>query len=423
MSSPTIKLNNGREMPLVGFGLWKVNNDTCADQVYNAIKTGYRLFDGACDYGNEVEAGQGVKRAIDEGLVKREDLFIVSKLWNSFHDKERVAPICKKQLADWGIDYFDLYIIHFPVAIKYVDPSVRYPPGFFYEDNKLEFSNATLEETYHAMEALYEQGLIKSLGISNYNGALLLDLFRYAKQLPQTLQIEHHPYLTQEPLLKLCKERGIAVTAYSSFGPLSFVELNMQKAKDTPMLFDHDVIKSIADAHGKTPAQVLLRWSTQRGVAVIPKSNNQSRLAQNLDVCSFDLKQDEIEKISALDKGLRFNNPTNVSVLPGCIGRGDIALTFISSTVSTSPSSLKATTSTYKTRENKTLRVQTISPVPKLVYTMRPRFQRLISSMAFLRAKILCRRFRDAKFTSREPHVQKLRILRPILKVAVKMSR
>ena len=380
MSAPTVKLNNGREMPLVGFGLWKVNNDTCADQVYNAIKTGYRLFDGACDYGNEVEAGQGVKRAIDEGLVKREDLFIVSKLWNSFHDKDRVAPICKKQLADWGVDYFDLYIIHFPVAIKYVDPSVRYPPGFFYEDNKVEFSNATLEETYHAMEALYEQGLIKSLGISNYNGALLLDLFRYAKQVPQTLQIEHHPYLTQEPLLKLCKERDIAVTAYSSFGPLSFVELDMQKAKDTPMLFDHDVVKGIADAHGKSPAQVLLRWSTQRGVAVIPKSNNQSRLAQNLDVCSFDLKQDEIEKISALDKGLRFNNPTNVSVLISYIEQSDPWLTSSCSTVSTSPSLLRATTSTYNITKNTILRVQTPSSIFKLVRCKRPCSQRLISS-------------------------------------------
>jgi hypothetical protein len=187
------------------------------------------------------------------------------------------------------------------------------------------------------MEALYEAGLIKSLGISNYNGALLLDLFRYAKRLPQTLQIEHHPYLTQEPLLKLCKERDIAVTAYSSFGPLSFVELDMQKAKDTPMLFDHEVVKTIADAHGKSPAQVLLRWSTQRGVAVIPKSNNQSRLAQNLDVCSFDLKQDEIEKISSLDKGLRFNNPTNVSVAHRNVRTSVILLIFTRSTVSTSP--------------------------------------------------------------------------------------
>ncbi|OQN98033.1 putative NAD(P)H-dependent D-xylose reductase xyl1 [Cryoendolithus antarcticus] len=314
MVAPTVKLNNGREMPIVGFGLWKVDNATCADTVYNAIKSGYRLFDGACDYGNETESGQGVKRAIDEGLVKREDLFIVSKLWNSFHDKEQVAPICKKQLADWGVDYFDLYIIHFPIALKYVDPKTRYPPGFFYEDDKLAFSKTSLAETYSAMEELYELGLIKSLGISNYNGALMLDLFRYAKQVPQTLQIEHHPYLTQEGLVGICKEHDVAVTAYSSFGPASFVELNMQKAKDTPLLFDHEVIKTISEKHSKTPAQVLLRWSTQRGIAVIPKSNNQNRLAQNLDVCSFDLSEDELKKISALDQNMRFNNPVNYGI-------------------------------------------------------------------------------------------------------------
>ena len=301
-------------MPLVGFGLWKVNNDTCADTVYNAIKTGYRLFDGACDYGNEQEAGQGIARAIKEGIVKREELFLVSKLWNSFHDKEQVKPICKKQLADYGIEYFDLYIIHFPIALKYVDPKTRYPPGFFYEDDKVEFSNASLEETYHAMEELYDEGLIKSIGVSNYNGALILDLMRYAKHTPQTLQIEHHPYLTQEPLLQLCKERGIAVTAYSSFGPQSFLELKMEKAENTGLLFENDTVKSIADKHSKTPAQVLLRWATQRGVAVIPKSNNQNRLAQNLDVCSFDLSDSEIKQISSLDQGLRFNNPVNVSL-------------------------------------------------------------------------------------------------------------
>ncbi|KAF7188803.1 putative NAD(P)H-dependent D-xylose reductase xyl1 [Pseudocercospora fuligena] len=314
MASPQIKLNNGKQMPLVGFGLWKVNNDTCADQVYNAIKTGYRLFDGACDYGNEKEAGEGVARAIKDGLVKREDLFIVSKLWNSFHDKERVAPITEKQLKDWGIDYFDLFIIHFPIALKYVDPSVRYPPGFFDENDKLSLSKAPLEETYHEMEKLYERGLIKAIGISNYNGSLLLDVERYAKIMPQTLQIEHHPYLVQQDLLDLCKSREIAVTAYSSFGPQSFLELNMQKAKDTPLLFDHNDIKSIADKHNKSPAQILLRWATQRGIAVIPKSNNQSRLAQNLDVCSFDLSDAEIKQISALDKGLRFNNPLNYGV-------------------------------------------------------------------------------------------------------------
>ncbi|TVY51400.1 putative NAD(P)H-dependent D-xylose reductase xyl1, partial [Lachnellula cervina] len=138
----TIKLNNGHEMPQVGFGLWKVDNATCADTVYNAIKAGYRLFDGACDYGNEKEAGQGVARAIKDGLVKRSDLFLVSKLWNTFHDGPRVTPIAQKQLADWGIDYFDLYIMHFPVALKYVDPAVAYPPGWNAPDGSVQLSNA-----------------------------------------------------------------------------------------------------------------------------------------------------------------------------------------------------------------------------------------------------------------------------------------
>ena len=162
------------------------------------------------------------------------------------------------------------------------------------------------------MEECMEEGLIKSIGISNYVGSLVLDVERYAKHMPQVLQIEHHPYLVQQDLLDLCKSRGIAVTAYSSFGPQSFLELNMQSAHDTPLLFDHPTIKSIADKHSKTPAQVLLRWATQRGIAVIPKSNNQNRLAQNLDVCNFDLAKDEIESITGLDKDLRFNNPPNV---------------------------------------------------------------------------------------------------------------
>jgi len=302
-------------MPLVGFGLWKVNNDTCADQVYHAIKAGYRLFDGACDYGNEVEAGQGVARAIKDKLVTREELFIVSKLWNSFHDKERVEPICKKQLQDWGIEYFDLYIVHFPVSLKYVDPSVRYPPGFFYDGkNNLVPGKATIQETWTAMEELVEKGLAKSIGISNFNGQLILDLLRYAKIRPATLQIEHHPYLTQPGLVDFAQKEGIAVTAYSSFGPQSFVELDMKQAKDTPLLFDNETVKSIASKHGKTPAQVLLRWATQRGVAVIPKSNNQHRLAQNLDVTSFDLSAAELEAINGLNKNLRFNDPLNYGI-------------------------------------------------------------------------------------------------------------
>ncbi|KAH9216258.1 putative NAD(P)H-dependent D-xylose reductase xyl1 [Leptodontidium sp. 2 PMI_412] len=308
----SIKLNTGHDMPQVGFGLWKVANATCADTVYNAIKVGYRLFDGACDYGNETEAGEGVTRAIKEGLVKREDLFIVSKLWNSFHDGDQVEKICRKQLADWGIDYFDLYIVHFPVALKYVDPSVRYPPGWAVDGkDDVQTSNASIQETWQAMETVKEKGLAKSIGVSNFQGSLILDLLRYAKVRPATLQIEHHPYLVQPTLLALAKEQGIAVTAYSSFGPQSFIELEWQKAKDTPVLFEHPVIVAIAEKVKKTPAQVLLRWATQRGLAVIPKSNDPKRLLQNLEVTDFDIADEDLKAISGLDRHLRFNNPTD----------------------------------------------------------------------------------------------------------------
>ncbi|RAH70664.1 aldo/keto reductase [Aspergillus aculeatinus CBS 121060] len=309
MASPTVKLNSGHEMPLVGFGLWKVNNDTCADQVYHAIKEGYRLFDGACDYGNETEAGQGVARAIADGLVKREELFIVSKLWNSFHDAERVEPIARKQLQDWGLEYFDLYIVHFPIALKYVDPAVRYPPGWESENGRLEFSNTPIHETWKAMETLVDAGLARSIGVSNFSAQLVMDLLRYARVRPATLQIEHHPYLTQSRLVEYAQKEGLVVTAYSSFGPLSFLELEVKNALNTPPLFEHELIKEIADKHGRTPAQVLLRWATQRGIAVIPKSNNPKRLQQNLEVTGWDLESAELEKISELDRGLRFNDP------------------------------------------------------------------------------------------------------------------
>ncbi|KAL8830087.1 MAG: hypothetical protein Q9191_001636 [Dirinaria sp. TL-2023a] len=312
MASPSVNLNSGYQMPI--YRLWKVNNDTCADQVYNAIKSGYRLFDGACDYGNEVESGQGVARAIKEGIVKREDLFLVSKLWNSFHDGDKVEPICKKQLADWGIDYFDLYIVHFPIALKYVDPKDRYPPGFTYDGKNVVPGKASIQETWTAMESLVDKGLAKSIGISNFNGQLIMDLLRYAKIVPATLQIEHHPYLTQEGLVKLAQNHNIAVTAYSSFGPQSFLELDMKEAKDTPLLLENPSIKSIADKHGKTSAQILLRWATQRDIAVIPKSNNQNRLAQNLDVTAFDLSDSELKDISGLNKNLRFNDPLHYGV-------------------------------------------------------------------------------------------------------------
>lgn len=272
---------------------------------------------GGVDYGNEVEVGQGIARAIKDGLVKREELFIVSKLWNTFHDGDKVEGIARKQLADLGIDYFDLYLIHFSAALEYVDPSVRYPPTWHYDgDKEIRRSKASMQETWTAMESLVEKGLARSIGVCNFQAQLLYDLLTYAKIPPATLQIEHHPYLTQEPLIRLAQNEGIIVTAYSSLGPASFDEFGWQHSKALQPLLKHDLITSIAEKHGKNPAQVLLRWSTQRGIAVIPKTNNQNRLLENLDVTSFDLSEEELKQISALNINARFNQPTHVSSLP-----------------------------------------------------------------------------------------------------------
>lgn len=304
-------------MPSVGFGCWKVDNATCADTIYNAIKVGYRLFDGAEDYGNEKEVGEGINRALDEGLVARDELFVVSKLWNSFHDPKNVEKALDRTLSDLKVDYLDLFLIHFPIAFKFVPFEEKYPPGFYCGDgDKFHYEDVPLIDTWRALEKLVEKGKIRSIGISNFSGALIQDLLRSAKIKPAVLQIEHHPYLQQPRLVEYVQSQGIAITAYSSFGPQSFVELNHPRVKDVKPLFEHDVIKSVADKVKKTPAQVLLRWATQRGLAVIPKSNNPDRLLSNLKVNDFDLSQEDFQEISKLDIELRFNNPWDWDKIP-----------------------------------------------------------------------------------------------------------
>ncbi|KAH3666019.1 hypothetical protein OGAPHI_004208 [Ogataea philodendri] len=316
MTSKLIKLNNGISVPAVGFGCWKVEKSICADQIYEAIKVGYRLFDGAMDYGNEKEVGQGVNRAIKDGLVKREELFIVSKLWNSYHHPDNVKKAVKKVLDDLQLDYLDIFYIHFPIAQKFVPFEEKYPPGFYCGSNGWEFEDVPLATTWKALEGLVEEGLVKSIGISNFSGALILDLLRSAKIKPQLLQIEHHPYLTQEKLIKWVQDQGIAVVGYSSFGPQSFVELNHKKATENISLLKHEVIDSIAKAHNVSTAQVLLRWATQRDILVIPKSNQRERLIQNLDVNNFDLTEEEIKQINSLNQDLRFNDPWTWDEIP-----------------------------------------------------------------------------------------------------------
>ncbi|KAI9763362.1 MAG: NAD(P)H-dependent D-xylose reductase (XR) [Geoglossum simile] len=280
------------------------------------------LFDGAYDYGNEKEAGEGIQRAIKEGLVRREEIFVVSKLWNNYHQTEHALKMARSQCDAWGLGYLDLYLIHFPIAQKYIDPEIiRYPCWWSDEEKKVvaELDAVPMQETWRVMETIVDQGIARNIGVSNVSSQLLLDMQTYVRIPISSLQIELHPYLQQTKLVKLAQSLGIAVTAYSSFGPQSFLELPKefsQRAKNTIPLLEHPVILGIAKAHGKTSAQVLLRWATQRGTAVIPKSNSKERLAQNLRSYDFNMSDAELDQIAALDKGLRFNDPSEGLVTP-----------------------------------------------------------------------------------------------------------
>ncbi|KAI0132693.1 NAD(P)H-dependent D-xylose reductase [Xylariales sp. AK1849] len=304
---PSLKLASGHDMPVVGFGIWKVPRETCADTVYNAIKLGYRPL-------------TGVRKAIADGLVKREELFITSKLWNNYHKREHAFQMAKLENEAWGLDYLDLFLIHFPIALEFIPfEELRWP--CFWSDKEqtkvTPLAKVPISETWGALEDMVKtpenpSGFVKSIGVSNFHTQLLYDLLSYAKIQPSVLQIEHHPYLTQPELIKMAQENNVAVTGYSTFGPQSFIELGNDTAKNTKPLFETDVVKNIAGKYGKTTGQVLLRWCTQRDIIVIPKSNSVDRLKQNLDCCSFDLTNDELKQISDLDLGLRFNSPNTL---------------------------------------------------------------------------------------------------------------
>jgi D-xylose reductase len=298
-------------IPQVGFGLWKIGQEQCADAVYNAIKIGYRHLDSACDYGNEVQVGEGIKRAIDEGIVTREELWITSKLWNTYHAPEHVGPALQKMLDDLQLDYLDLFLVHFPIALEFVPFETRYPPEWFYdpeaENPTMKAAKVPLHVTWQAMETQVDKGLAKEIGVCNYNSGLLHDLMNYARIKPTMLQIESHPYLTAEPLIRLAHKYEIGVTAFSPFGALSYLELDMAGANES--VLEQAVVKSAAERLNKTPAQVVLRWGVQRGTAIIPKTTKVERLKENLDIFDFELTQDEMSAINALNINRRFNDP------------------------------------------------------------------------------------------------------------------
>ena len=311
MSLTSVVLEGGARMPSVGLGLWKIELDQVASTVVAAIQAGYRHLDGASDYGNEVQAGEGVQRAIRQGLCSRDDLWITSKLWNTFHRAEHVSLAAERSLRDWGLDYFDLYLIHFPIALAYVPPEERYPPGWIYDPQSAKpqmLPDAVpIAETWEAMEDLQRRGLVRNIGISNFNCALTRDLLSYASVRPAVLQVESHPYLVQPQLLRFCQEQRIAFTAFSPLGAGSYVSLHMATPEQS-VLREARVL-AMAERHGKTAAQIVLRWGIQRGTAIIPKTSQVSRLRENLALFDFELTAEEMKQINSLNRNHRFNDP------------------------------------------------------------------------------------------------------------------
>ncbi|MGV0034023.1 MAG: aldo/keto reductase [Candidatus Azotimanducaceae bacterium WSBS_2022_MAG_OTU7] len=299
------------QMAAVGLGLWKIDKGDTAQIVTDAIELGYRHLDSACDYGNEVEAGEGIAAAIDKGYCRREDLWITSKLWNTYHRREHVRAACERTLRDLGVDYLDLYLIHFPIALKFVPFEQRYPPEWFFDPDatepSMEVDAVPLAETWQAMEELVEAGLVRQIGVCNYNSGLLHDLMAYAKVKPAMLQVESHPYLTQERLLRVAGDLDIAVTAFSPLGALSYVSLDMATNEDSVLL--QPPVVAAAERLSRTPAQIVLRWGIQRGTAIIPKTVRRERLQENIALFDFELNAEEMSALSALNENRRFNDP------------------------------------------------------------------------------------------------------------------
>jgi len=295
---PTIALNNGLTMPILGLGTWQSKPGEVAAAVKHAISVGYRAIDGAFVYGNEKEVGEGIRTKIEDGTVKREDLFVTSKLWNVFHSKDLVVPALKDTLELLGLDYIDLYLIHWPNGFA-EGLGELFPQD---ADGKSKYSDVDYTDTWGGMEECVKLGLTKSIGVSNFNSKQVDRVLSVATIKPVNNQCECHPYLNQRKLIDYCKSKDITFTAYS---PLGAPQRPWAKDDDERLL-DDAKLKEVAQKHGKSPAQILIKYQLQRGCICIPKSVTPSRIEENFNIFDFELSPEDIAYIDTFNCNGRF---------------------------------------------------------------------------------------------------------------------
>ena len=297
----TFTLNDGNTMPTFGIGTWKSPKGEVSKAVEEALKIGYTHVDAAWIYQNEQEVGEGISKAIETGAIARDSLFVTSKLWNTFHQADAVEKGCKESLSALGLDYLDLFLMHWPIAFK---------PGISQHNSAEDFyplSEVPLSETFAAMAKLREKGLVKSVGVSNFTAAKIEQVIAETGVVPAVNQVELHPYNPQNDLLDYCREKGIQVTAYSPLG--SGDRPTSMKAKDEPPLLENETVKAVAAKENVSPAQLLIAWALDRDTITIPKSTNVSRIAENLAAADHSLSSEARAALNDISIRYRYVSP------------------------------------------------------------------------------------------------------------------